>query len=63
MEKQTKRKFKRWFDAIVKVVTCLAFFIVLGVEGKTFGTTCLIKGIGTIIVLVNMYLIDEYGRI
>lgn len=61
MKKQAK--FKRWVDVIVKCVTCIAFFITLGVECKTFLATIILKVISCAILLVNMYLIDEYGRI
>ena len=64
MKKQKQKKvFKRWIDAVIKIITCLLFFIVLGIEGKTFILTILIKLTGSGLLLFNMLLLDKYGRI
>lgn len=56
-------KFKRWVDVVVKIIACLLFFIVLGVEMKTFALTLIVKFLGTVLLFFDMMLIDKYGRI
>lgn len=64
MKKQKQKKvFKKGIDAIVKIITCLLFFIVLGVEGKSFILTIIIKLGGSILLFYFMLLLDKYGRI
>jgi uncharacterized membrane protein YjjP (DUF1212 family) len=64
-ERKMKRtmKFKRWVDVVVKIMACLLFFIVLGVEMKTFVLTLIVKFVGTVLLFFDMMLIDKYGRI
>lgn len=56
-------KFKRWVDVVAKIMACLLFFIVLGVEMKTFVLTLIVKFVGTVLLFFDMMLIDKYGRI